>query len=187
MTVLCNTSIKRLVETEKLVENFASMKDQLQPASFDFRLGESMKLARHSHISLDPFDRSSLEDGMVDMPLIKNTDNDAYWLIEPYDFCLAYTMEKVNIPTFLGCTVSGRSSIGRLGLFVHITAGWVDPGFSGYVTLEIYNANPRALILKPGMKIGQFIFHRLDQESSHPYSGRYQNQEASPEISRFVQ
>jgi dCTP deaminase len=187
MTVLSNGSIKRLIELDKLVENYASMKDQLQPASFDFRLGESMKIAGYAHMALDPFDRSSLENSMAELPLIKDANGDAYWLIEPYDFCLAYTMEKVNIPTHVGCQVSGRSSIGRLGLFIHITAGWVDPGFSGHVTLEIYNANPRPLILRPAMKIGQFIFQYLDVESTCPYSGRYQNQSASPEISRFVQ
>lgn len=205
MTVLSSGSIHRLIDSANLVEGYASIKDQLQPASFDFRLGESMRIAKtvmtHEWVhyamgpprlepsgllALDPFDKSRIEQTMEDLPMLRDTDGNGYWLLEPHAFCLAYTMEKVNIPANIGCQVSGRSSIGRLGLFVHITAGWVDPGFYGHVTLEIYNANPNPLIVRPGMKIGQFIFQKLDEECEAPYNGRYQNQPASPEISRFT-
>lgn len=190
MTVLSRNTILKLIETSELVTNYASIKDQLQPASFDFRLGDSMKIALGSdstfHRCLDPHDRHSIQEGMTEFALTKDHDGNSFWVLEPNNFALGYTMERVCIPSNIGCQVSGRSSIGRLGLFVHITAGWVDPGFCGYVTLEIYNANPRPIILYPGMKIGQFIFQNLDEDCEEPYHGRYQDQAASPEISRFT-
>lgn len=205
MTVISRNTIVKLIEEYGLVTNYSSIKDQLQPASFDFRLGESMRIAKTTMtyrmvnyavgpsrpeesglLALDPFDKGSISNSMEDLPLQRDTDGNSYWLLEPNAFGLAYTMERVNIPSNIGCQVSGRSSIGRLGLFVHITAGWVDPGFYGHVTLEVYNANPNPIILRPGMKIGQFIFQNLDEDCEEPYHGRYQNQPASPEISRYT-
>ena len=88
---------------------------------------------------------------------------------------LATTMEYVTLPDNLTAFVEGRSSLGRMGLFIQ-NAGWVDPGFRGEITLELFNANRCAIELRAGRRVGQLVLAEMDAPALHPYSGKYQGQ-----------
>lgn len=98
--------------------------------------------------------------------------------LPPHTFLLATTMEYVKLPNDLTAFVEGRSSIGRLGLFIQ-NAGWVDPGFEGTITLELYNANSLPIQLTAGRRICQLVFCKMDQAAQNPYRGKYQGQRRS--------
>ena len=104
----------------------------------------------------------------------KTISTDTYILL-PGQFVLATTMEYVSLPDNLTAFVEGRSSLGRLGLFIQ-NAGWVDPGFKGEITLELFNANRCAIELKAGRRVGQLVFAEMDDIALNPYNGKYQGQ-----------
>ena len=97
------------------------------------------------------------------------------YLILPGQFVLATTMEYFELPDDLTAFVEGRSSLGRMGLFIQ-NAGWVDPGFKGEITLELFNANRFAIELKAGRRVGQLVFAEMDDYALNPYKGKYQGQ-----------
>ena len=98
--------------------------------------------------------------------------------IPAHSFLLATTEEYVELPSDITAFVEGRSSIGRMGLFIQ-NAGWVDPGFKGRITLELYNANSLPIKLQSGRRICQLVFCKRDQAAQNPYNGKYQGQEKS--------
>ena len=104
----------------------------------------------------------------------KTIETDKYLLL-PGQFVLATTMEYIALPEDLTAFVEGRSSLGRMGLFIQ-NAGWVDPGFRGEITLELYNANRCAIELTAGRRVGQLVFARMDAPALKPYDGKYQGQ-----------
>ncbi len=97
----------------------------------------------------------------------KTIEAESYLLL-PGQFILTTTMEYIELPNNLTAFVEGRSSLGRLGLFIQ-NAGWVDPGFHGEITLELFNANRCAIELKPGRRIGQLVFAEMDEDAENPY------------------
>ena len=107
----------------------------------------------------------------------KRIVSDTYILL-PNQFVLATTMEYFNLPNNITAFVEGRSSLGRMGLFIQ-NAGWVDPGFKGEITLELYNANRCAIELKAGRRIGQLVFAKMDDTALKPYNGKYQGQKGA--------
>ena len=139
--------------------------EQIQPASIDIRLGNSFRVVEDSPA------------GMIDMENeihYKAITADTYILL-PNQFVLATTMEYFHLPDYLTAFVEGRSSLGRMGLFIQ-NAGWVDPGFEGEITLELYNANRCAIVLKAGRRVGQLVFAQMDGRAAAPYRGKYQGQ-----------
>jgi dCTP deaminase len=185
--ILSNVEIRQLIETQELVTCYGDLESQLQPASFDFRLMDELYIAKKSYsgiIVVDPMDQETIKSAYAPLPSSMD-QHGHYWLIEPDAFLIGSTIEYLNIPNDMVCEADGRSSIGRLGLTIHQTAGFVDPGFKGRVTLEIKNESPHYLKLRPGMRIGQFVFMRMSQAANPPYMGRYQNQDR-PEISRYA-
>lgn len=138
---------------------------QVQPASVDLRLGRSfLKL-----------DENMTEIMTLDDEISYVSYNSDELVIPPHSFLLATTMEHVELPSDITAFVEGRSSIGRMGLFIQ-NAGWVDPGFKGQITLELYNANRLPIRLKAGRRICQLVLAKLDQKAENPYSGKYLNQ-----------
>ena len=138
---------------------------QVQPASVDIRLGNTFSVVE---------DTSS---GIITMEheiRYKTIETDTYLLL-PGQFVLATTMEYVTLPDNLTAFVEGRSSLGRMGLFIQ-NAGWVDPGFRGEITLELCNANRCAIELRAGRRVGQLVLAEMDAPALHPYSGKYQGQ-----------
>lgn len=138
---------------------------QIQPASVDLRLGTHfLKLDEHNIAYIDlenPAKYISFEKEEIILP--------------PHSFMLATTMEYIRLPDNLTAFVEGRSSIGRMGLFIQ-NAGWVDPGFEGEITLELYNANQLPIKLTAGRRVCQLVFAQLDQDAYYPYRGKYQGQ-----------
>lgn len=138
---------------------------QIQPASVDIRLGNTFSIVEDSSAPILTFTQ---EMAYKEMRAEK-------YLLLPGQFVLATTMEYIKLPDDLTAFVEGRSSLGRMGLFIQ-NAGWVDPGFSGEITLELFNANRCAIELQAGRRIGQLVFARMDQAALHPYRGKYQGQ-----------
>lgn len=142
--------------------------EQVQPASVDIRLGNTFSTVEDS-----PNGIITLESEAA----YKTITADTYILL-PNQFILATTMEYFELPDNLTAFVEGRSSLGRLGLFIQ-NAGWVDPGFKGEITLELYNANRFAIELKAGRRVGQLVFAQLDDIARNPYRGKYQGQKGA--------
>lgn len=142
-------------------------KGQIQPASVDVTLGNSfVEIAEHT--------------GEVNTLSSKIIYNDVHPIegrvtIQPCSFLLATTQEYLSIPDDVTCFVEGRSSIGRMGLFVQ-NAGWVDPGFRGEITLELFNASKVPIQLEVGRRIAQLVFVKMSDPCRLPYQGKYQRQ-----------
>lgn len=148
----------------------------MQPSSIDVRLDRYFRVFdNHKYPSIDPAADQS------DLTRVVETQGEEPFILHPGEFVLGSTYEVVTLPDDIAARVEGKSSLGRLGLLTHATAGFVDPGFSGHVTLELANVATLPIKLYPGMKIGQFCFFRLSSPSEHPYGSekygsRYQGQ-----------
>lgn len=162
--ILSDKTIFRMLEEKALVIEPLT-KEQVQPASVDIRLGDTFSVVDDTPSGIITLG-SKIE--------YKTITADTY-LILPGQFVLATTMEYFELPDDLTAFVEGRSSLGRMGLFIQ-NAGWVDPGFKGEITLELYNANRCAIELKKGRRVGQLVFAKLDDHALNPYNGKYQGQ-----------
>ena len=149
--------------------------EQIQPASVDIRLGNTFGIVEDS-----PQGIITMENKIP----YKTIESDSYVLL-PNQFVLATTMEYISLPDTLTAFVEGRSSLGRMGLFIQ-NAGWVDPGFEGEITLELYNANRCAIELKCGRRVGQLVFAEMDAPALHPYNGKYQGQVGATDSRVFL-
>lgn len=157
-------------------------------SSMDFRLGKYFKVYNHTkHAVLDPMNPDSFKDvtNMVEID-----ENDAPFIVQPGEFVLGVTLESVKLPDDVVARVEGRSSLGRLGIIVHSTAGFIDAGFEGTITLEITNINRMPVALYPGMRVCQLAFETMSSPAEVPYnkkkSQKYQGQ-LYPEESRIAQ
>lgn len=143
--------------------------EMVQPSSIDIRLDRYFRVfENHRYPHIDP---------AVEQPnltrLVEPKD-DGPFILHPGEFVLASTYEMVTLPQDLASRLEGKSSLGRLGLLTHSTAGFIDPGFSGHVTLELSNVATLPIKLWPGMKIGQLCMFRLSSPAEYPYgSGHY--------------
>ena len=142
---------------------------QIGPSSVDVRLGGNFTVPTTSRLgSIDP-DKEELVKGYTSAVDIGH--NEAFFL-HPGECVLASTMEYIRVPRDLACRIEGRSSWGRLGLLVHATAGFVDPGFSGNLTFELFNAGRLPIQLKPGMRMAQLCFFELKDFPNVAYDQR---------------
>jgi dCTP deaminase len=148
----------------------------LQPSSFDVRLDRFFRLFdNHKYPYIDPAEQQD------DLTRLIEVKSDEAFILHPGEFVLGSTFEFVTLPNDVAARLEGKSSLGRLGLLTHSTAGFVDPGFKGHVTLELSNTATLPIKLWPGMKIGQLCFFKLTSPSEFPYgsdkySSRYQGQ-----------
>ncbi|MEA5154872.1 dCTP deaminase [Raineyella sp.] len=149
----------------------------IQPASVDVRLDKFFRIFQnHRYPNIDP----AVEQAELTR-LVEPEGPDEPFILHPGEFVLASTYEVITLGTTLAARLEGKSSLGRLGLLTHSTAGFVDPGFSGHVTLELSNVATLPIKLWPGMKIGQLCFFRLSSPALAPYGStkygsRYQGQ-----------
>ena len=160
------TIIKMLKEKTLFIEPLEE--GQIQPASVDIRLGNTFSVVEDT------------SDGIITMQneiKYKTIVTDKYLLL-PGQFVLATTLEYFAMPDNLTAFVEGRSSLGRMGLFIQ-NAGWVDPGFEGEITLELFNANRCAIELQSGRRVGQLVFAKMDENALNPYRGKYQGQKGA--------
>ncbi len=163
--ILSDKTLKKLLKAEKLkIEPCDD--EQIQPASVDLRLGRNF-------LKLDENLMEAMN--LREKPEYTELEREEI-VIPPHSFLLASTREKISLSDNLTAFVEGRSSIGRMGLFIQ-NAGWVDPGFSGHLTLELYNANRLPINLEAGRRICQLVFARMDEKASNAYAGKYQGQQ----------
>jgi dCTP deaminase len=165
---------------------------QIQPASVDLRLGAEFlsfrrppRVARfHAH-QIDLRNPAQLDQ----ITESSSANQDTPFILHPHQFVLASTIERVCIPNDLVARLEGRSSLGRLGIVVHATAGYIDPGFEGTITLELSNVGVYAMKLYPGMRIAQLSLHQLSSPAERPYGiarGSKYGGQSRPEPSRIA-
>ena len=148
----------------------------VQPSSIDVRLDRFFRVFNnHLYTHIDPAEQQDDLTAMVEV-----ADGQSF-VLHPGEFVLASTLEIITLGDQLAGRLEGKSSLGRLGLLTHSTAGFIDPGFSGHVTLELSNVANLPIRLWPGMKIGQLCIFRLSSPAEHPYGAsvygsRYQGQ-----------
>ena len=136
----------------------------VQPSSIDVRMDKWFRLFdNHKYPVIDP------AADQPDLTRLIEVDPVEGFVLHPGEFVLGSTLETVTLPDDLAARVEGKSSLGRLGLLTHATAGFVDPGFAGHVTLELSNVATLPIRLWPGMKVGQLCFFRLTSPAEHPY------------------
>ena len=162
--ILSDKTIKQML-SDKTLRIEPITEQQIQPASVDIRLGNTFSVVEDSSTGII---------NLGEQINYRTITTDTY-LILPGQFVLATTMEYFELPDDLTAFVEGRSSLGRMGLFIQ-NAGWVDPGFKGEITLELYNANRCAIELKAGRRVGQLVFAKMDSPALNPYNGKYQGQ-----------
>lgn len=162
--ILSDKTLKSMIASGELVFTPIDEKS-IQPASIDCRLGDHFLILESNQMDILTLD-SEIQ--------YREITND-FITIPPHTFLLATTQEYIRLPNNLTAFVEGRSSIGRIGLFIQ-NAGWVDPGFEGRITLELYNASSLPIKLQAGKRICQLVFCKMDAAADAPYSGKYQGQ-----------
>jgi dCTP deaminase len=165
--ILSDKTLRKMLDEGSLVIDPIT-DESIQPASIDCRLGDHYLLIEDTHMDILTLD-SEIK--------YREIQGDSI-TIPPHSFLLATIAEYVKLPDDLTAFVEGRSSIGRIGLFIQ-NAGWVDPGFEGRITLELYNANSLPIKLQKGRRICQLVFAKMDQAAENPYKGKYQGQQKS--------
>jgi dCTP deaminase len=179
-SVLSDGTIRRLIEDGRItIEPYDE--SLIQPASIDLRLGDSFRVF-HNHRA-PAIDLREPPSGLTEEVVISAEDP---FIIHPGEFCLGRTLEWIELPDDIVARIEGKSSIGRLGLIVHATAGFCDPGWKGTLTLELNNLTRVPIKLYPGLLIAQLSFMALDQPAERPYGSselgsHYQGQVAATE------
>jgi dCTP deaminase len=162
-SVLSDATIRELIEAGRItIEPWDP--SLVQPASVDVRLGDSFRVF-HNH-RIKSIDLSNPPRNLTEHVQVPEGGD---FVIHPNEFVLGRTIEVVELPDDIVCRIEGKSSLGRLGLIVHATAGFVDPGFRGSLTLEITNFNSVPIVLRPGLPIAQLSFMALDRPAERPY------------------
>jgi len=150
----------------------------VQPSSIDVRLDRYFRVFNNQQYThIDP----AVQQDELTAPVELEPNSKKPFVLHPGEFVLGSTLEVVTLPDDLASRLEGKSSLGRLGLITHATAGFIDPGFSGHITLELSNVANLPITLWPGMKIGQLCVFRLSSPAEHPYGSerygsRYQGQ-----------
>ena len=181
--LLSDKSIKEALKAKRIIidpwgENL------LQPASVDLRLGKKLRVFRNSRV---PY--IDVKQELPDLTELVEIDEVNPFYLHPNEFALGVILELVCLPRDIAARLDGKSSLGRLGLLVHSTAGWVDPGWRGHLTLELSNVSGSPITLYYGMKVSQISFLELTTPAEHPYGSRsldskYQDQ-AEPVPSQY--
>lgn len=177
--ILSDNDIFAKIEAGEIVISspYEQWKSQIGASSMDLRLGKYFKVYKHGKYPvLDP-KRMAVDEDMTQ--LIEIPDDEAF-IVQPGEFVLGVTLEKITLPTDVVARVEGRSSLGRLGIIIHSTAGFVDAGFSGTITLEITNINRMPVALYPGQRVCQLAFEPMSSPAKVPYAekktSKYQDQ-----------
>ena len=177
--ILSDTDLlDRLGEGDLVVDPLDDLDTQVQPASIDMRLGSEFLEFQRTNIPCIHPNRAEEVDDYVRETYVEEGGE---FILHPGDFVLGTTKERVEIPDDLVATVEGRSSLGRLAVVVHATAGFVDPGYRGQITLELLNLGAAPVALSPGMRVSQLVFTELKSPSTRPYGSergsKYQDQD----------
>lgn len=185
MTLIHDAEIDLLARTRDLIEPYDV--SLVQPASIDVRLDRHLRVMRGDDAlrgarALDPEEMNMHAFDFYDM------GTNGTFIVEPGDLVLGSTVEKITLPAHIAARFEGKSSLGRLGLMTHVTAGFIDPGFSGTITVEIATASAMPIRLHAGMLIGQICFYRMAHSSVSPYGsevrGSHYQSQSEPTMSR---
>src|SRR5919198_3667444 len=183
--VLSDRTIRRLLEEGRIgIDPFD--KELVQPSSVDVRVDRFFRVFRNSRY---PF--IDVKAPMDDLTELVEVDDGEPFILHPGEFVLGSTLERITLPGDLVARLEGKSSLGRLGLLIHSTAGFIDPGWDGHVTLELSNVANLPITIYYGMRIGQLSFVQLTEAAETPYGAaalgsKYQGQ-AGPTPSRYWQ
>ena len=164
----------------------------IQPSSIDVRISNLFRVFRnHTAGTIDVKHDQTAMTELVEIPVDADGNGDDPFMLHPGEFVLGSTFERVAVPDDLVGRVEGKSSLGRLGLLIHSTAGFIDAGFDGHITLELANVASLPITLYPGMKIGQVSFMQMTTPADHPYGqgahgSKYQGQRG-PTPSRYFE
>jgi dCTP deaminase len=181
--VLSDRTIRRLLEEGQIgIDPFDD--ELVQPSSVDVRVDRFFRVFRNSRY---PF--IDVKEPMDDLTELVEIDDSDPFILHPGEFVLGSTLERITLPDGLVARLEGKSSLGRLGLLIHSTAGFIDPGWDGHVTLELSNVANLPITIYVGMKIGQLSFVQLSEPAERPYGAvgigsKYQGQ-AGPTPSRY--
>lgn len=180
MTILPDWEIEMLAGTECMIEPFDPK--QVQPASYDIRLGETFRVFLPHRAEIVDLDDPKTWEHLSEH---KRVPNGKSFTLQPGQFALGRSVEQFKVPADIAVRLEGKSSLARLALAIHVTGGFIDPGFEGTITLEFVNLLPVPIRMWPGKKIGQVCFMRMSSAARHPYASnpdrenRYQGQEAA--------
>jgi len=165
--ILSDRDIKKLIEEKRIqITPNPNLDEQLGSASLDLRLGDEFAIFEHTKKSfIDTRDQESFK-GMTRMVKIENGEP---FVFHPGEFVLGVTMEEVFLPDDVAARIDGRSSLGRLGIVIHSTAGHIDPGFKGKIVLEMENIGMIPVLLYPETRICQLVFEPLSSPTTNPY------------------
>lgn len=183
--VLSDRTIRRLLEENRIgIDPFDE--SLIQPSSVDVRVD---RFFRVFHNNRYPF--IDVREEQEDLTELVEVEDESPFVLHPGEFVLGSTLERVTLPDDLVARLEGKSSLGRLGLLIHSTAGFIDPGWDGHVTLELANVANLPITVYPGMKIGQLSFVQLTEPAEHPYGSdglgsKYQGQRG-PTPSKYWQ
>jgi dCTP deaminase len=183
--VLSDRTILRLVDEGRIgVEPFDP--GLMQPSSLDVRVDRLFRVFRNSR-----YPYIDVKTEQEDLTELVEVPQEEAFILHPGEFVLGSTLERITLPDDLVARLEGKSSLGRLGLLIHSTAGFIDPGWDGHVTLELSNVANLPITIYPGMKIGQLSFVQLSEPAEHPYGSagigsKYQGQRG-PTPSRYWQ
>ena len=175
MSVLSDGDLRRAIAAGEIgVDPFND--EDIQPASIDLHLDKSFRVFRNNRYGF--IDPSVDQPGLTELEVVSGAEP---FMLHPSEFVLGQTLERISVGSSLLGRLDGKSSLGRLGLLIHSTAGYVDPGWVGNLTLELGNVASLPIALYPGMKIGQISFHRMSSPVERPYGSaalhsRYQGQ-----------
>jgi dCTP deaminase len=173
--IFSDRSIKQAV-SEGRIEIDPYDEQYVQPSSVDLRVDSLFRVfENHKYPHIDP------QQPQADLTTLVEVEPGDPFILHPGEFVLGSTLERVRLGIDIVARLEGKSSLGRLGLLIHSTAGFVDPGFDGYLTLELSNVANLPISIHPGMKIGQISFYQMTTDADHPYGSgeigsKYQGQ-----------
>lgn len=183
VSLASDAMIKLLLGSGELVIDPPPTDDLIQPSSVDIHLHRHFRRFSNRYDTIDPASEQP------DMTIPEEVPPGGVFALNPGEFALGSVLQRVRLSPGIAAQVDGRSSVGRLGLLVHATAGWCDAGFEGHITLELKNLHhDKAIWLYPGMKLAQLVISNLERRAERPYGagGRkssYQGQGAQPQPS----
>ena len=183
--ILSDLTIREQIEAKRIIIDPLDP-ESIQPSSVDLRLDRFFRVFRNHTMRV--IDVKEDQEELTE--LVEISEDDAF-VLHPGEFVLGSTAERVALPDDLVARLEGKSSLGRLGLLIHSTAGFVDAGWDGYLTLELSNVANLPITLYPGMKIGQISFLQMTTAATHPYGSKqvgskYQGQRG-PTPSRYFE
>jgi dCTP deaminase len=166
--ILADKDIREAIRVKRiLVKPKPDLKEQLGSCSLDLRLGYNFRVFHHRNRAfIDPFDGETTKDMTQEVKISRKEP----YVLHPGEFVLGSVLEWIELPNDISARIDGRSSLGRLGLIIHSTAGHIDAGFKGSLTMEITNIGQLPILLYPKMRICQLVFEPLSSPAEQPYT-----------------